>query len=197
MLISDAPVRQHSGEPDAGLTLLAYFSRHPTRAHVSISGSVATYLIGTTERVSMRRRSSVLPPDRPATSLSCCLMRSKTQPIEKCSHRPVEARAADASTTHSEDLGPSRVRHRVRACEHSEFGCVLLHVDNGERANHRIISSVELPTPNSMKKIGFLSFAGAGHRRASSFRLSAATRSSRTSPPRRIIGDRSLPRRVL
>ena len=81
MLISDAPVRQHLGEPDAGLTLLAYFSRHPTRAHVSISGSVATYLY--------------------RHPFSRCLIRSKTWPIEKCSYRLSNACAADDDMTHS------------------------------------------------------------------------------------------------
>jgi hypothetical protein len=67
MLISDASIRRHWGEHDASLTHLACFRRHRVAAHVSISGSVATYLIGPERRVLVRRWSSVLPSDRPMT----------------------------------------------------------------------------------------------------------------------------------
>jgi hypothetical protein len=88
MLISDASIRQHWGEPDTSLTHLACFRRHRVAAHVSISGSVATYLIGAREK-GLGATLVFRPPIRSAddTSLACCLMRSKTEPIEKCSYR--------------------------------------------------------------------------------------------------------------
>ena len=61
------------------------------------------------------------------------VIRSKTQPIEKCSYRPLEARAADVSMTHSSYSWPKSAHLHASECEHSEIGYVLLLVDNRER----------------------------------------------------------------
>jgi hypothetical protein len=66
------------------------------------------------------------------TSLSCPVIRSKTEPIEKCSHRPVVARTADASVTQSGSLWAQTARLPASACEHSTIGYALLRIDSRE-----------------------------------------------------------------
>ena len=108
--------------------------RSMSRRDVSISGSVATYLIGGTERRMLMHDRFCCTTRVDCTSLSCCLIRSKTQPIEKCSYRPLEARAADVSMTHSSYSWPKSAHLHASECEHSAIGYVLLLVDNKERS---------------------------------------------------------------
>jgi hypothetical protein len=68
------------------------------------------------------------------TSFSCCLIRSKTQPIQKCSYRRSGARDDDARMTRSGCSGPPIEDRRASGCEHSAIGYVLLHIDNKERS---------------------------------------------------------------
>jgi hypothetical protein len=135
MLISDASIRRHLGEHDASLTHLACFRRHRVAAHVSISGSVATYLIGAREK-GLGATLVFRPPTRSAddTSFSCCLMRTKTEPIEKCSYRRSNGCVADDSMTHSPRFWSESAHLHASACERLAIGYVLLHMDNTERS---------------------------------------------------------------
>jgi hypothetical protein len=119
---------------DASMTQLLDFSPDRDLPHVSISGSVATYLIGATERRMLVRGRCFLHNEcADYTSFSCCLIRSKTQPIEKCSYRRSTACAADDSMTQSPHCWRESAHLQASGCEHFPIGHVLLLVDNTER----------------------------------------------------------------
>jgi hypothetical protein len=116
------------------MTHLAYLSPDRDLPHVSISGSVATYLMRATERRMLVHGRCFLHKECGGyRSLSCCLIRSKTEPIEKCSYRRSNGCAADDSMTHSPHCWRESAHLHASGCEHFAIGYVLLLVDNTER----------------------------------------------------------------